>query len=402
MNKSELLEIIAGGEDSYTEFKRDVSQRSDFAGELVAFANTNGGQILVGVEDDGTILGVPNPQQTEETIVNIARNNCVPPITPLIDRLDIAGRIVVVVQTLRRTSTPHENNSGQCYIRVGSSKRLCTPQERARMLQEASLVHFDESPVVHTTLTDLDLDAFAQYYQRIYEQPFTETDVPLPPMLTNMRFLVTDLEGASRLSMAGLLLFGKRPQDFLYYARISAVRWAGLTAGEIIIDRQEIMGRLAQQIDQAEAFILRNTRLSTKIERVRQTDQPEYPRPAVREALVNAVAHRDYSLAGAQVLLYIFDDRIEVRSPGILPNSVTLANIRTHYSRPRNETIARVLFNMGYVNTLGSGIPRMIRLMQEQAGREPDLEVGSAQFLVRLWSKYWQTFQDNTAEGLTK
>lgn len=397
MNKSELLEIIAGGEDSYTEFKRDISQRSDFAGELVAFANTNGGQILVGVEDDGTIVGVPNPQQTEEAIVNIARNNCVPPITPLIDRLDIAGRIVLVVQTLRRASTPHENNSGQCYIRVGSSKRLCTPQERARMLQEASLVHFDESPVAHTTVTDLDLDAFAQYYQRIYEQPFTDTDVPLPPMLTNMRFLVTDLEGASRLSMAGLLLFGKRPQDFLYYARISAVRWAGLTAGEMIIDRQEIMGRLAQQIDQAEAFILRNTRLSTKIESVRQTDQPEYPRPAVREALVNAVAHRDYSLAGAQILLYIFDDRIEVRSPGILPNSVTLANIRTHYSRPRNETIARVLFNLGYVNTLGSGIPRMIRLLQEQTGREPDLEVGSAQFLVRLWSKYWQTFQGNEA-----
>jgi len=263
--------------------------------------------------------------------------------------------------------------------------------------QEASLVHFDESPVARTTMTDLDLDAFAQYYQRIYEQPFTDTDVPLPPMLTNMRFLVTDLEGASRLSMAGLLLFGKRPQDFLYYARISAVRWAGLTAGEIIIDRQEIMGRLAQQIDQAEAFILRNTRLSTKIEGVRQTDQPEYPRPAVREALVNAVAHRDYSLAGAQILLYIFDDRIEVRSPGILPNSVTLANIRTHYSRPRNETIARVLFNLGYVNTLGSGIPRMIRLLQEQTGREPDLEVGSAQFLVRLWSKYWQTFQANEA-----
>lgn len=397
MNKSELLEIIAGGEDSYTEFKRDISQRSDFAGELVAFANTNGGQIFVGVEDDGTIVGVPNPQQTEEAIVNIARNNCVPPITPLIDRLDIAGRIVLVVQTLRRASTPHENNSGQCYIRVGSSKRLCTPQERARMLQEASLVHFDESPVAHTTVTDLDLDAFAQYYQRIYEQPFTDTDVPLPPMLTNMRFLVTDLEGASRLSMAGLLLFGKRPQDFLYYARISAVRWAGLTAGEMIIDRQEIMGRLAQQIDQAEAFILRNTRLSTKIESVRQTDQPEYPRPAVREALVNAVAHRDYSLAGAQILLYIFDDRIEVRSPGILPNSVTLANIRTHYSRPRNETIARVLFNLGYVNTLGSGIPRMIRLLQEQTGREPDLEVGSAQFLVRLWSKYWQTFQGNEA-----
>ncbi|MFN8492303.1 MAG: ATP-binding protein [Caldilineaceae bacterium] len=290
MLKSELLEIIAGGEDSYTEFKRDVSQRSDF---------------------------------------------------------------------------------------------------------EASLVHFDESPVARTTVADLDLDTFAKYYQKIFEQPFAEADVPLAAMLENMRFLVKDLDGTARLSIAGLLLFGKQPQDFLYYARISAVRWAGIEAGETIIDRQEIMGRLAPQIDQAEAFILRNTRLSTKIEGVRQIDQPEYPRPALREAVVNAVAHRDYSLASAQILLYIFDDRIEIRSPGVLPNSVTLDNIRTHYSRPRNETIARVLFNLGYVNTLGSGVPRMIRLQQEQAGRAPDFAVGDAQFLVRLWSRYWQTFQQH-------
>ena len=261
------------------------------------------------------------------------------------------------------------------------------------MLQEASLVHFDESPVARTTVAALDLDAFAKYYQKIFEQPFAEADVPLASMLENMRFLVKDLDGTARLSIAGLLLFGQHPQDFLYYARISAVRWAGIEAGETIIDRQEIMGRLAQQIDRAEAFILRNTRLSTKIEGVRQIDQPEYPRPALREAIVNAVAHRDYSLAGAQILLYIFDDRIEIRSPGVLPNSVTLDNIRTHYSRPRNETLARVLFNLGYVNTLGSGVPRMIRLQQEQAGRTPDFAVGDAQFLVRLWSRYWQTFQ---------
>ncbi len=402
MTQAELLEILAMGEDSYVEFKRDISQRSDFAGELVAFANTDGGQVFVGVADDGSILGITNPQQIEEAIINIARNNCVPPITPLINRMDLDGRIVLIVDIPRRLGAPHENNSGQCYIRVGSSKRLCTPHERARMLQEASLVHYEESPVARTTLADWDLDAFAKYYQKIFEQPLTEAEVPLTSMLENMRFLVKTLAGTAHLSLAGLLLFGKQPQDFLYYARISAVRWAGLEAGEIIIDRQEIMGRLADQIDQAEAFILRNTRLSTKIDSVRQTDQLEYPRPALREAIVNAVAHRDYSLAGAQILLYIFDDRIELRSPGTLPNSVTLDNIRTHYSRPRNETVARVLFNLGYVNTLGSGIPRMIRLMQEQTGRAPDFEVSSAQFLVRLWSRYWQIFQPNNREEPTQ
>ena len=244
----------------------------------------------------------------------------------------------------------------------------------------------DEIPIGNTSSTDLELEAFGEYYQRIYEQPLEGADVPLTPMLANMRFLVKDLRGEQRLSLAGLLLFGKRPQDFLSHAYIAAVRWEGMEAGETIIDRQDITGRLPQQIDQAEAFILRNTRLSTKIEGVRQADRREYPRAALREAVVNAVLHRDYSLEGAQILLYIFDNRLELRSPGTLPNSVTLNNIRTHYSKPRNETIARVLLNLGYVNRLGSGIPRMIRLMRAHTGREPDFEVGSAQFLVRLWS----------------
>jgi ATP-dependent DNA helicase RecG len=387
MKKSELYISIASGEDSFTEFKRDVSQRSDFASEMIAFANMEGGRILVGVDDRGTIVGVQDPQRVEEAILNIARHNCILPLSPTITYVqDDDGHTVVVVEVPRRMEAPHENNSGQCYIRVGSTKRLCTPQERTRLLQAASLVHFDEIPIGNTSSADLELGAFGEYYQRIYEQPLEEADVPLTPMLANMRFLGQDLQDEQCLSLAGLLLFGKRPQDFLSHAYIAAVRWEGVEAGETMIDRQDITGRLPQQIDQAEAFILRNTRLSTKIESVRQADRREYPRAALREAVVNAVLHRDYSLEGAQILLYIFDDRLELRSPGTLPNSVTLNNIRTHYSKPRNETIVRVLLNLGYVNRLGSGIPRMIRLMRTHTGREPDFEVGSAQFLVRLWS----------------
>jgi ATP-dependent DNA helicase RecG len=206
-------------------------------------------------------------------------------------------------------------------------------------------------------------------------------------MLENMRFLVQDFKGDKRLSVASVLLFGKRPQDFMYHARISAVRWAGNEAGEDIIDRQEITGCLPEQIEHAEAFCWRNTRLSTRIKAVRQEDFYQYPRPVLREAIVNAVAHRDYSLIGAQTLLYIFDDRLEIRSPGTLPNSVTLDNIRTHYSKPRNELVARLLSNLGYVNILGSGIPRIIRLMGELGSHPPDFEVSSSQFLVRLWGR---------------
>jgi ATP-dependent DNA helicase RecG len=392
MDSLELYEMIAAGEDSFTEFKREVSQRSDFAGEIVAFANTEGGYILLGVDDDGTIVGTDSPQRVEEQIVNLARQNCTPPLTPTIDRVDTDEGLVLVVYVPRRVGVPHETNTGICYIRVGSTKRRCTPQERARLLQLAGLVHYDERPVVGTDVDDLSLDAFGRYYRRIYEAPLAEADVPLPRMLENMRFVVRDVEERACLSLAGLLLFGRAPEDDLYYARISAVRWQGVEAGERILDRQEIVGRLPDQIERAVNFIERNTAQMTRIDDVQQHDRRQYPRPVLREAIVNAVAHRDYSLTGAQILLYVFDDRVEVRSPGGLPNSVTLANIRTHYSKARNETIARVLFNLGYVNSLGSGVPRMIRLMREHVGREPEFEVlgqgiQGQQFLVRLWGE---------------
>lgn len=385
MDKLELYELIAGGEDSYVEFKRDPTQRTDFANEMIALANTEGGRVLVGVDDSGAIVGVQEPQRVEEAVLNIARDNCNPPLRPTIDHVRADEGAVVVVNVPRRTGPPHESNSGQCYIRVGSTKRLATPQERARLLQLAGLVHYDEVPVAMTGVSDLDQGTFSTYYERIYHAPLETADVPLPRMLEAMRFVVRDVDGVARLSVAGLLLFGKAPQDHLYHARISAVRWQGDMAGEAIIDRKEILGTLPEQIERAETFMLRNTSLSTRIVRVQQEDRPQYPPAAFREAIVNAVAHRDYSLEGTQILLYIFDDRIEIRSPGRLPNSVTLENVRTHYSKPRNETIARVLHNLGYVNILGSGIPRMIRLMREHVGREPDFAELDHQFLVRLW-----------------
>ena len=387
VDKLELYELMTGGEDSLTEFKRDVTQRSDFASEMIALANTGGGQILLGVEDDGTIVGVSNADSVEQSVLNIARHNCNPPLIPLIDRVATDQGLVLVVTLSRYVGPPHENNSGQCFVRVGSTKRLCTPQERARMLQAAGLYHYDESSVPGTSLQDIHIESFGHYYFKVYEQALDQAEVPLQRMLENMRFVVRGTDNRPALSIAGLLLFGNHPQEFLAYARISAVRWAGVEAGEEIIDRQEIEARLPQQIQYAEAFVLRNTRLSTFIESVQQTDVYQYPRPALREAIVNAVAHRDYSLEGAQILLYIFDDRLEIRSPGTLPNGITLENIRTHYSKARNETVARVLFNLGYVNTLGSGIPRMIRLMREQTGREPEFEIKDQQFMVRLWAR---------------
>jgi ATP-dependent DNA helicase RecG len=391
MDKLELFERIAGGEDSFTEFKHEIESPDAFAAELISFANAGGGQIFVGVDDAGMVAGMDDPQRTEERTLNIGRNNCVPPMDLLIEKVDVNGRKVVIVHVPRRLGRPYENKRGQCFIRVGSTKRLASADERARLLEAAGLFHFEETPVSRTSLDDLEEEAFAGYYHLVYGAPLDKAEVPLHRMLENMRFVVQDLVGTRRLSVAGLLLFGQHPQDYLFYSRVSAVRWAGLGAGEEIIDRQEVLGRLPQIIEATESFVLRNTRLSTRISGVRQKDFDQYPRPAIREAIVNAVAHRDYSLSGSQVRVFIFDDRLEVYSPGRLPNGVTLDNIRTHFSKPRNEIIARALLNLGYVNILGSGVPRMIRLMREHSGKEPDFELHDELFLVRLWGRTEET-----------
>src|SRR3990172_224281 len=386
MDKLELYELIAGGEDSFVEFKRDVSQRSDFASEMVAFANTQGGRILVGVDDDGTIFGVADAKKTEEAILNISRDNVVPALQITIDRVNDNGKTVLVVQVPRRTGHPYENNSGQCHIRVGSTKRLATPQERARLLQAAGLVHFDETPVPGTSVGDFDIAAFEVFLQKALSTSVAETNLPLQQLLLNRRLMSPDLDNVPRLSVGGLLLFGRDPQRHMPQARISAVRWKGDETGETILDRQEITGRLPQLIDQAEAFLRRNTTQASHIQGFKREDRSQYPIEALREVVVNAVAHRDYSRDSAQIRLFIFDSRIEVHSPGGLPNSVTLENMKTGFSASRNRLIVQLLFNLGYMGSFGTGIPRIFRLMKDNKSAEPKLIISDAQLTVILFA----------------
>lgn len=386
MDRLELYELIAGGEDSFVEFKRELSQRSDFAGEMIAFANTEGGRILVGVDDDGKVVGVPDPKRAEEAAISIARDNVIPPLRITLDKVDDGGKTVLVVNVPRRIGHPYENNSGQCYIRVGSTKRLATSQERARLLQAAGLVHFDETPILGTSIADFDGAVFQEFLERTLGTGVEQAGLPLQQLLLNRRLMVTDLDNVPRLSVAGLLVFGKDPQRFMPQARISAVRWKGDVAGETILDRQEITGRLPQLIDETKKFSERNIVQTAQIQGFKREDRPQYPVEALREAVVNAVAHRDYGRETTQIRVFIFDSRIEVHSPGGLPNSVTLENMKTGFSAPRNRLIVQLLFNLGYMGSFGTGIPRMFRLMQTHNGTEPELAVSPAEVKVTLFA----------------
>ena len=171
-------------------------------------------------------------------------------------------------------------------------------------------------------------------------------------------------------------------------SRLSAVAFAGNDEDSDILDRREITGRLPQIIDETRLFLERNTRVPAREHGFGREDLWLYDRKALGEAVVNAVAHRDYSLSGSQIRLFLFGDRIEVRSPGRLPNSITLENIRLGVHAERNRAIATFLTQLGYMSAIGTGVPRLIiRLSRALSGREPEFTLVGEELRVRIWAR---------------
>lgn len=380
----ELNRRLRTGEDSYTEFKERLDHPESIAEEVVAFANTDGGYLLVGVTDQGKIAGVTNPTQVALLLTQICRENVVPPLLPLIETFEIEARAVVVLE-VRGVHKPYRTKGGRYYVRAGPSKQDASPQELLRLAQRAGAYHFDETPVPGSSIADLDWPLFERYYQSVTGEAISTNDLAIQETLRGA-FLLTELEGKLCLTVAGLLCFGKNPQRYLYHSRLSALRFVGDEVSETMADTQELTGSLAQVIDSAVSFAIRNTPTTAQIQGTLEIETPQYPRAALRELIVNAVAHRDYSLVGAQIRLIIFDHRLEIYSPGRLPNSMTLENLRYYNHIARNPLIVQYLSRLGYMRDFGTGIPRVIRLMGEHNGTEPEFAILGEEFVARLYS----------------
>jgi ATP-dependent DNA helicase RecG len=385
-NADDILALIAGGEGQTVEFKRDVSQWSDTASELIALANSSGGILLAGVADDGQIVGVPDPDAAMNALANISRDNCRPSLYPLIERVEVNGLTVIAVRVDKRTGPPYENNSGQCYIRVGATKQLASPQQRARLLQQAGLYHFDETPVSGTTIDDLDHEAFRLYFEKIARQSIESIGLSWEQLLEGTR-VATTVDDVQRLTVAGLLVFGWEPQHHLRQSRISAVRFLGDDVAADRLNPQELNGTLPRLVKNVADYARQYVGVYSRVEGLVRSDKLFYPEPVIREAIVNAIAHRDYGIVGSQVRVFIFDNRFEVRSPGGLPNSMTLESIRLYNHESRNPLIAQFLNRLGLMEEFGAGVPTMIRLMREHNGTEPQFRIEGEEFVVRLFAQ---------------
>jgi ATP-dependent DNA helicase RecG len=399
MNRTELMEIIRNGENSGVEFKRDDVQPVDLAKEIVAFLNFQGGIILLGIDDDGTIRGTTR-QNLEEWVMNICRDKVKPEVIPYYEKVEIEGKVIAVCTFSQGLYVHHRwhNQHRYYYIRVGSTSREASPEELQRLFQQRGQIRFDLKSVSGATFDDLDMLRLKNYFRNIRGQDILPDDVEAwQQLLFNTEIMVVDQDRIIP-SVGGILLFGKNPNHYLPQAGISAVAYKGQEKDYNTTERDIIRGPVVARFNEAGEivdtglversieFVRRNTRSGAFLEGGRRIDKPDYPEEVIRETIVNAIAHRDYTISGTDIELSIYSDRLEVISPGRLPNTVTVERMKAGCRATRNELIKEILRDYHYVEATGLGVPRkIIAGMLKHNGIEPDLIGEEYSFMVRLW-----------------
>ena len=448
MTKTELYELIAQGENSGVEFKSDHINNRELAKEIVALANLRGGCVLLGVEDDGSVSGLSRPyRKVEEWVVSACRDKIRPELIPhfAVVRDEKIGRQVGVVQIEPGWTVHHvwHNNHRTYYIRVGSTSREASPEELTRLFQQRGTFRLELRPVSGTSISDLDRRRLNDYFAVLRgqdvpsERPTTEwlaqteawareetraedagreqddarwralaadrehmwrseQETAWETLLVNTEMLCEDRPHAA--TVAALMLFGKDPSRFLPQAKIDAAAYFGKekdydakarrTLRGPILPLREADGSLLAPglVEQAVDFIAENIETARLVDGVRREGRWDYPREVLREVVVNAIVHRDYSLSGTDIELSIYADRLEVVSPGRLANGITPNRMRAGCRSARNELLKDVMRDYGYLEHMGMGVPRkIVRGMKEHNHTDPDLEEDEEQFTVRLW-----------------
>ena len=401
MNETELLEIIRSGESSGVEFKRDDIPIQDLAREIVAFANYQGGMILLGVEDDEKISGIQR-QNIEEWVMEACRTKVKPEIIPYYETVVIEkGKRVAVVRISSGHAKPYamlHHGHRYYYIRAGSTVREAGREELLRLFQASGRVNVDLQPVTGATLADLDQRRLRQYFEDVLEQKIPEQDAQWSHLLETVE-LMTQANGISIPTVAGMLLFGRNIKRFLPQAGIRAVAYPGKERDYAAIDDEILKGPMLPLlekngeglverglVEQAEDFTRRNIGVKAYLDLGRRVEKRDYPLDVVREIIVNALVHRDYTIAGTDIMLTIYSDRLEITSPGCLPNTVTVDGIKRGLRYARNQTLVYIMRDYGYVEYRGMGInSKVIPGMLKHNGTEPDLIEDEYSFMVRLW-----------------
>lgn len=351
----DLTEVLRRPEGKTLEFKRDLSSPQGFIRTVAAFANTAGGTILIGVTDrTREIRGIGDALDLEERAANLISDSIQPRILPDLEVISYRNRQLFAVRVHPSASRPHfVKRAGMrsgTYVRIGSTNRQADAQLIAEMQRFAIGETFDEWPIPEGNSEALDF--------RAASESFAPARKLTRGNLETLR-LLTRHQGRLVPTVGGMLLFGRERLERFPDAWIQAGRFAG-TDKATVLDHVRLDMHPVQAIEEAVAFVEKHSTRGAVIGRVRRRDRWNLPPVAVREAIVNAVVHADYSQRGAPIRVAIFDDRLEVENPGLLPFGLTLEDLPRGISKLRNRVIGRVFHELGLIEQWGSGVQRMI------------------------------------------
>ncbi|MDE0627151.1 MAG: putative DNA binding domain-containing protein [Bryobacterales bacterium] len=408
MNKAELLELILNGENSDVEFKRDGLRPEQLAKEVVALANLRGGRILVGVDDDGAITGIQRDNLEHWVMDTVFGHKVHPMILPYYEEVQVDDQHRIAVITIDQEVTkPYvrcHRGREEIYIRVGSTSRLASREQQARLYAIGGMRHPELFPVPGSSLRDLSLERLADYLSTIAKyETYPASRGEWKEHLCQLGFMVEHQDGPPICTIAGLVLFGHTPRRSL---RQSGVRWMAFDGTEKsykALDDRVIDGPLValrKGASGVQRAIAENGLIERLIAAMRpfvSEDMAEvdesmrrerhwlYPVEALREAIVNALAHRDWTRY-TEVEIVRYADRLEILSPGALQNSMTVEKMVAGMRSARNPLIVEILRDYGYVDARGMGVRnKIIPLLTELNGTEPEFIPTEDDFRVVMY-----------------
>lgn len=358
-----LLEQIQQSESKTLELKSRLPQHDPIAKTMVAFANTSGGKMVLGVDDQRQIIGVPEDGLfvLQEQIVSIIHDRCAPAMLPEIYTANLQGNLVLVVEVFRGNLLPYyikaEGKNHGTYLRIGASNRKADIDHVLDLERQRRNPRYDEEICRDQLLASLDLSPL--------ETRFAALVKPLDQEKLRNHKLIQHEQGADWPTQDLLILLGQ-PQ----HVATQCARFKG-TDMSVFLDRKEYTGDLFSQLEQTEIFLKNHLHLRGEIKGLQRTDTLEIPEAALREALINAVIHRDYTNPGRDIKVGIYDDLVNIVSPGGLPNTLTNETLSDGRSEIRNRVLARVFKELGYIEQWGSGLQRIKRTCLAQGLAEP-------------------------------
>lgn len=395
MEKQEIRRLIENGETTRVQFKRTFKVAEDVANELVAFSNSKGGTLIIGVDDKtGEIIGLnyEELQRIGSLVANAANDGMRPSIFPDVDTVEIDGKKIMTVTVGKGMEAPYKNQKGEIYVKQGPDKRRVTDnQELLRLFYNSSAYQPDRAGVDGTTVADLDMIRLNEFFKKYYHTGLQELDMPLERALENISII--DEQG--RLTMAGLMFFGKTPRFKYEWFMIKAVWFYGDSIGETEYrDSRDFVGTVPYMFEKGMDFldsVLHHVQGGQDFNSVGILEIPEV---ALKEILQNALIHRSW-LTPAPIRLLVFSDRVEIISPGALPNNLTVDDIKMGNAYQRNQLAATLCAKTMDYRGLGSGIVRALRADKDI---EFHNEESGDQFRVILWRKRRNEYADRVQE----